>query len=125
MIAGPTETVLKQVLMRDDNKCAKCGKQISGERGRDWSLHHRRPRGAGGTSLVWPNLPGNLILLHGSGVDGCHGDVESYRDDAREKGFLVALNGKRKSSAVPILHAVHGWVLLDDHGGITLQEIPF
>jgi hypothetical protein len=35
------------------------------------------------------HLPANLILLCGSGVSGCHGWVESYRDKAREKGFLL------------------------------------
>lgn len=122
-MTDPNRSTVDKVKTRDWGACARCGRYVlNGQRGRDWSVHHRRPRGSGGTSLGWVNLPGNLILLCGSGVDGCHGHIESNRDEARAQGFLVNLNGKDVPSMVPVVHAVHGVVLLDDAGGIELVK---
>ena len=79
----------------------------------------------GGTKLKWVDLPGNLLLLDGSGTTGCHGHVEKHRAAARASGFLVPLNGVRLPVEVPVLHAIHGKVLLDDFGGTTSQEVAF
>lgn len=92
---------------------------MSGDRGIAWSVHHRRPRGSGGTSVPWINFPSNLILLCGSGTTGCHGWVESHRDEARALGFLVALNGRLLPSEVEVAHKVHGRVLLTDAGTVA------
>ncbi|MBM0205776.1 hypothetical protein JNW90_24235 [Micromonospora sp. STR1s_5] len=56
------------------------------------SLHHRRAKGMGGTRRENVNHPGNLMLLCGDGVSGCHGwatvgDV----DEARRRGVVVPL----------------------------------
>lgn len=53
------------------------------------SLHHRRPRGMGGTKSPWIHDPENLLALCGTGTSGCHGKVESYRDRAYRYGWLV------------------------------------
>lgn len=116
---APTAETLDLVWARDHGCCAWCGAKITGPRGTAWSLHHRRPRGMGSTSLAWVNLPGNLILLHGSGVTGCHGLVESQRAGAIEDGFLVSMNGVARSCEVEITHAVHGRVRLLDDGTVT------
>lgn len=125
MSSSPTPVTVALVIRRDLGRCARCGRLvIHGVRGIDWSVHHRRPRGSGGTSLTWVNLAGNLVLLCGSGVTLCHGWVESHRDIARRHGFLVALNGRDIASAVAIKHAVHGLVKLDDAGGYTpMKEV--
>lgn len=116
-MSAPTAKTVALVWVRDRGACARCGKAVRGERGRDWSVHHRRPRGSGGTSLDWPNLPANLLILCGSGTTGCHGWIESHRDEARNAGFLVRLLGTEPASHVPILHARLGRCLLDDVGG--------
>lgn len=74
------------VFYRANYRCEKCGglEDMFG-----WSVHHRVPRGMGGSRNEQLHLPANLILLCGSGVTGCHGWVESYRDKARERGFLL------------------------------------
>ncbi len=53
--------------------CALCGTPIG--RTRRLSLHHiyRHPR---------DDVEGNLVMLCGDGVTGCHGDVEARREEA-------------------------------------------
>ena len=80
------EEVRFQVFARANYRCEKCG---GGGDAFGWSVHHRVPRRMGGSRDEALHLPANLILLCGSGVSGCHGWVESYRDKAREKGFLL------------------------------------
>lgn len=43
----------------------------------------------GGSRDPRTNDPRNLVLLCGSGVTGCHGEVESNRTRARDEGWLV------------------------------------
>lgn len=108
---------------RDRGCCAWCGRPINGERGVDWSVHHRQPRGMGGTKARHANLPSAGVLLHGSGTTGCHGLVETHRGRAIEAGFLVSRLGVQKPSAVAIQHAVHGYCWLGDDGSVlTVQE---
>lgn len=53
------------------------------------NIHHRTPRGMGGTRVKEINEPANLIVLCGSGTTGCHGWVESNRKEAFDLGLLV------------------------------------
>ncbi|MGX9346613.1 HNH endonuclease [Microbacterium sp. KNMS] len=106
------------VIARDQGCCARCGRHVAGmQRGRFWSIHHRRPRGSGGSSLTWVNGAANLLILCGSGVTGCHGEVESRRASARMDGFLIPLNGVQVAEDVPVRHALHGLARLTDDGG--------
>jgi len=74
------------VFVRANYRCEKCG-GMGDYFG--WSVHHRVARKMGGSRNEQLHFPANLILLCGSGVTGCHGWVESYRDKARERGFLL------------------------------------
>jgi hypothetical protein len=107
---------------RDKGRCAWCGTPITGERGVNWSVHHREPRGMGGTTSGYVGRPSNGVLLHGTGIDGCHGYIESNRDEADDKGFLVSRIGIERPRAVPIQHAVHGRVRLRDDGTYDREE---
>lgn len=124
-MTGFPAAVAAIIIERDQGRCAWCGNPVHGERGLDWSIHHRRPRGAGGTSLAWVNRPANGVVVHGSGTTGCHGEIEKERDMARNMGFLVSAIGTEPASHVPIVHAVHGTVLLDDAGAVHGQEVVF
>jgi hypothetical protein len=104
---------------RDQGRCAACGTPVVGTRGVTWAVHHRRPRGSGGTSEKYVARPSNGVLLHTS----CHERKESHRDEATTTGFLVSAIGIARPSDVPILHAVHGWVRLDDDGGYTRVKV--
>ncbi len=102
---------------RDRGCCAWCGLRIRGDRGSDWSVHHREPRGMGGSRRPHVSGAANGVLLHGSGTTGCHGKVEADRAKALELGFLVSRIGVRRPAEVEIKHAVHGMVLMVDEGG--------
>lgn len=117
---GPTAETVALLFDRDRGCCARCGDPISGERGRDWSVQHRRARGAGGTVRPDTNEPQNLILLCGSATSpgGCHLAVESSKKAARPHGWAIWLN--EDPAEVPVNHAVHGWVLLTDDGSISV-----
>lgn len=121
--SDPTKETVHAVFARDEGCCARCGTPITGERGRDWSVHHRRPRGSGGTSLAWVNLTGNLVLLCGSGTTGCHGFIESHRIWATDAGFLVSLNGVAVAADVSIVHAIHGLCRLTNDGAALPRKV--
>lgn len=72
------------VLVRDGNRCQRCGLSLYG---RDYSLQHRDPRGMGGSKLR--HTMANLVALCGTATTGCHGDVESFRNDAKRDGWLI------------------------------------
>lgn len=116
----------EKVIARDMGACARCGRHVAHlERGMAWSIHHRRPRGNGGTSIAWVGEAANLVILCGSGTTGCHGWAESFRGDARRAGFLVPLNGVQKADEVAIDHKTLGLVYLTDDGGwVPVEEGP-
>jgi hypothetical protein len=67
------------------------------------SIHHRRPRGMGGTDRPDVHSLANLMLVCGTGTVGCHGFLESHRTIAEARGYLVAKEGPRSNPAdVPV-----------------------
>lgn len=111
-----TKPVEALILARANNACERCGRANRGERGRDWSIHHRRPRGMGGTKR--PSTASVGVVLCGSGVTGCHGWVESHRVDATDLGWLVSKLGRDHPRDVQVITARFGYVFLDDEGGV-------
>lgn len=116
---GPDAATVALVFARDHSRCARCAQPITGTRGLDWSVQHRRAR-QGSDTRPDTNQPQNLLLLHGSGTTLCHGHVESHRVEAREFGWAVRQSDD--PALMPVLHAVHGWVLLTPAGGITAHS---
>ena len=104
------------VQKRSHGMCERCG-------GFGSNIHHRRPRGMGGTST--PEDPTNLVMLCGSGTTGCHGWVESYRAKAWEQGWLVPRRDPREPTDVPVW-ALGEWCLLTAEGWVPFDaQIPF
>lgn len=95
---------------RAGNACERCGTT----RAARFSLHHRRPRGMGGSKRADVHSPANLLYLCGSGTEGCHGWVESNRQAAYDAGLL--LWQQQVPTEVPVALR-RGTVLLDDGGG--------
>jgi len=124
-MTGFSPVVVEMIWARDQGRCAWCGDPITGQRGIDWSVHHRTPRSMGGTKRLWVNRAANGVLVHGHGTTGCHAEIERERDMARHMGFLVSAHRAEPSSHVPIVHAVHGRCVLDDDGRWHGQEVVF
>jgi len=94
---GPTDMTRQVVLERCGGYCERCGRNLSGAA---VSVHHRRPRRAGGTSDPAVNTAANLAILCGSGVTGCHGEVESHRTQGYADGWL--LHAGQDPAQVPV-----------------------
>jgi hypothetical protein len=88
-MSAPDLDTVARVLARAAWACERCGVDLRGERGSGWSIHHRRPRGMGGTRRPDTNSPVNLLAVCGSGNTACHGEIESNRAHAQECGWLV------------------------------------
>lgn len=73
------------VITRAGYACEKCKGPLTNWDG--MSVHHRKPRGMGGSKNA--DRPENLLALCGSGVTGCHGWVEKHRDEAYTRGLLL------------------------------------
>jgi len=96
--------------IRVTDECRAAAGTLLGPSG--YSIHHRRPRGMGGTNLGWINDPHNLLALCGDGTQGCHGWIESHRRMAYTNGWLLP------SFAHPEAYAL----LL--HDGRTVRLLP-
>lgn len=107
-MTGFSKATVAVIVERDRGACVRCGRPVElSARGIAWSIHHRRPRGMGGSRNPAVSAPENGLVLCGSGTTGCHGAVEANRDAARRRGFLVPQ--WRNPAAVPVLHRAHGW----------------
>lgn len=121
-----TDAVIDLVFKRDHGKCAKCGRQWDRDYGRNelggWDMQHRMARGKGGSK----NNPAvgdvsNAVIL----CKTCHHEVEvKFRNDGFEQGFCVSRIGIRQPWEVAIRHAVHGWCLLTQAGGVEKVDPP-
>jgi hypothetical protein len=85
-----------------------------------YSVHHRIPRGMGGSSSRLLGSPANLLLLCGSGVDGCHGWVEQNREQATTLGYLISRLSGQVPDQVPVKRWGIEWVTLQSTGDIIL-----
>ncbi len=85
-----SDTIAALIVTRDEGRCWWCRRYVvHGVRGFDWSIHHRCPRGMGGSTEPFIGAASNGIILCGNGTQGCHGEFESDRDRAIDLGVLV------------------------------------
>lgn len=110
---GPDAKTRILILERDNYCCIRCGRNIAG---RDYSIHHRLPRGQGGS-----NSPQNLMTICGSGTTGCHGWIESRRAISYETGDLV--RRRHDPATVPVCVHARGVVYLRPDGTYA-EEAP-
>lgn len=121
---GPTPTVRAVVHRRAGWCCEVCGKQLHD--GNAWTeshaIHHRRPRGTGGTSDPASNQVPNLLLVCGTGNEStstCHGLIESQRSMSIGNGWLVRQGDD--PAAIAVLVAGGARVILTADGGYSLD----
>lgn len=122
-----TPATVGLIFERAQSRCERCGKPLDRDNGRGllWSIHHREPRGMGGAKNAWwLALPSNGALLCGHGTRGCHGNVERFRGDSLDAGWLVSKHGIDRAADVPLKHFLYGWCLLTEEGGVAPCETP-
>jgi 5-methylcytosine-specific restriction enzyme A len=117
------DMVTHMLAVRSGSTCEVCGRPfIPGVR--EPNRHHRRPRGMGGTSQVDVHLLSNLLLICAGrsarlgGVAGCHGAIESHREDALARGILVPQG--HDPADVPFILPSGRAVLLDPVGPLYI-----
>ena len=113
---GPSPAVRALVRERDGGCCVRCGAYGGVHTFPPHALHHRRPRGAGGSRLDNTNSPANLVTV----CSPCHGLIESYRLEALAFGYVVR-QGSDDLATAPISYRGR-WVLLTHDGQI--KECP-
>lgn len=112
-----------QVLARGFYRCERCKGEfnLAGV-----SIHHRRPRMMGGSKNQELHKPANLIALCGSGTTGCHGWVESHREQARTFGYLI--QKVESAQEIPFKDLSGNWWLIDNNGQKTqldtIRDMP-
>ena len=74
--------------------------------------HHRRPRATGGSKAPHTDLASNELAK----AHRCHDMVESRRELALDRGWLVRQG--HDPAAVPVLRHGADWVLLQPDGGV-------
>ncbi len=114
-MSQPSRLTCQLVDLRDESCCVRCGAYLLGSPA---SRHHRKRRSQ--ASRMEVHSPANLIDLCGTGTTGCHGWVHAHPEEARESGWL--LRSTDSPERTPMLHALYGWVLLDDQGHVEIIE---
>lgn len=101
---GPDRRTVELVTKRAGGDCECCGMGAAEQ------IHHRKPRGMGGTRDPAINAASNLLFI----CAACHRDIESNRSSSMEFGHIVRNSGDSLSTAV-YRRGVKS--LLDDDGG--------
>lgn len=97
-LAVAWEHIQALIVTRSGGKCeirspaclaARFGYNVFALEDRLRSLHHRRPRGMGGSRRVDTHTAAALVLTCGHGTIGCHWYVEQHREYGRQRGLIV------------------------------------
>ena len=88
------------------------------------TIHHRRPRGAGGSRREDTNAACNGLAI----CTHCHHKVETQRAWARERGFIVSQWGDPNDVAVHWRSRIDSngrnvFVFLDNQGGMIDEQV--
>lgn len=99
-----TKATREIVEERSSGVCEVCGQE------RATQMHHRRPRGMGGSRNAKIHEPS--MLLHVG--NGCHHYIEHNRNEAIAEGWLLETGDLDRP-----VRTWHGYVAFDDEGGFT------
>jgi len=108
-VTGFSPAIRALVLARAQGCCEVCGCDMAG-----LQVHHRRPRGMGGSLRPDTNRTSNALVV----CTSCHAAIESHREYARQRGYLVRQFGRPPLETPVLLHGAE-WCLLDDDGGVV------
>lgn len=107
---GPSREVALSVVERD-GMCRRCRNSAGAQ------IHHRKPRGAGGSSDPRINSRANLVWL----CSGCHAEIESFRNEARDSGWLVRFS--EDPETVPLVDLTGSQFWLTDDDGVIFASL--
>ena len=101
------------IVARANGRCEICGISLLLMA---YEIHHRRPRGMGGSKRASTRNAANGLMLH----TACHLTAEKYRSVSYEHGWLV--RQAFEPSGVPVkMH--DGWWLLGTEGERLLVKL--
>lgn len=106
-MTGFSKTVRDIVARRANGVCERCGSGAPA-----YHIHHRRPRGIGGSKRQDTNQASNGLFV----CLACHSAIESDRELSLWSGWLVRQG--QEPFLVPVLR-MGEWVRLYDDGSIT------
>lgn len=107
----------KLVTLRDGQCVARVTHPMARE---GEQIHHRKPRGMGGTRVNDSGCASNLIWL----CRECHEWIESHRTEALDNGWLI-VRGVERPQTIPLLYLGH-WMYLTDDGQVKqFLEVPW
>jgi 5-methylcytosine-specific restriction protein A len=107
---GFTPATRQLVLERADGRCERCTSNRLAD------LHHRRPRGAGGSRDPLTNTAANAAAL----CRPCHSWAEGNRTKALMDGWL--LRQGQSPVDIPVLYHNRHWVYLTADGGMKIGK---
>ena len=107
-MTGFSRAVRDIVTERAQDHCEACGV------GRIEQIHHRRPRGMGGSEMYVTNTAANALAVDSR----CHALIESQRALALDRGWLIRQG--QNPADVPVLRHGSEWVLLLEEGGVSV-----
>jgi hypothetical protein len=102
-----TPEVQEQIRNRSKGRCEMCGALALYHQ-----IHHRRPRGMGGSKDPACGTAANGLFVH----PACHAKIESNREQAYQRGHLVRQG--QDPAKVPVRRGMV-WYLLGEDGSLT------
>ena len=109
-MTGFAKPVRDLIMARSENHCEICGVAVPEQ------IHHRRARGMGSTRRPETNQPANGLAA----CSRCHEFVESRREFALDRGWLVRQN--QSPADVPLVYQGN-WAVLTDDGAVFRPPI--
>lgn len=96
---------------REGGRCAVSGQPLGDQDGQTWHLHHRRPKGMGGTSRADEDTLPNVIAV----TPAAHRGIHAYPARSMPRGLLLS-KAQPDPAACPV-RLWRGWVFLAVEGG--------
>ena len=109
-MTGFAKPVRDIVLERSEGRCERCSTASAG-----MQLHHRRPRGMGGSKAADTNTAANCLAL----CPQCHFNIELSRESALHLGYLVRQGQAPESQ--PVFYRGQ-WVFLNNDGTVGAKK---
>lgn len=103
--------VRDKIKNRAHGSCEVCGFTI----GYSAQIHHRRPRGMGGSRSEQSGSISNGLFIHPK----CHAQIESDRNKAMSMGFLIYQGDDPANVPVRLWY---GWHYLNNDGSVTQYQ---